>query len=126
MRDLQETPAVPEEDSGGDERAGFLIAGGLLIVVGWGGAVLLNLLLHAVAPADGLVVGTVRIYSTYGSYAIATAAFGALAGAFGIVLLYLGAGARPGKLVAPGVDYPGPDPTATESPSGATGASGHP
>ncbi|HZY70081.1 MAG TPA: hypothetical protein VFF67_03775 [Thermoplasmata archaeon] len=126
MRDLQDAPAVPPEDSGGDERAGYLIAGILLILAGWGGGVLLNLLLHALAPADGLVVGTVRIFSSYGPYAIAAAAFGAVAGAFGLVLMYLGAGAPEGKLIVPGVDYPGPDPTATESPSGATEASGHP
>jgi hypothetical protein len=103
--DLQETPAVPPMDPGGDERAGYLVAGALLIVLGWGFAVVANLLLHYLAGSGSLSVAGHTFTSTLGSYAWATVGFGLFTGAFGVVLLALGRAAPEGPVVLPGYDY---------------------
>jgi hypothetical protein len=127
MTDLQESPAVPPVDEGGDERFGYFVAGGLLIALGWGVAVVLNLVLHSAAGAGGMLLGPARISSTIGVYARATIAFGLFTGAVGVVLLYWGRPASRGPFALPGPAYPWPgDGSPTESPSGGTAASGHP
>ncbi|MCI4350171.1 MAG: hypothetical protein L3K15_01475 [Thermoplasmata archaeon] len=127
MTDLQESPAVPHVDEGGDERLGYLVGGGLLIGIGWGVAVLLNLLLHAAAGSGTILIGQSRIGSPLGPYAQATLAFGLFTGLVGVVLVLWGRAGAPGPFVLPGPSYPWPgDGAATESPSAATGASGHP
>jgi len=103
--DLQETPAVPPTDYGGDERTGYFVAGGTLILLGWGLAVGLNLLLHSMAGTGGMTVAGHEFTSTLGSYAWAAFAFGAFTGAFGVVLIALGRAATKGPLVLPGYDY---------------------
>lgn len=105
MVDLQETPAVPPMDPGGDERVGYFLAGALLVALGWGLAVAVNLLLHYMAGSGGRSVAGHTISSILGSYAWATLAFGLFAGAFGVVLLVLGRSAPKGQLVLPGYDY---------------------
>lgn len=102
--DLQETPAVPPSDPGGDVRLGYLGGGGLLVVLGWGVAVALNLLLHLTAPDSGHRVWTVYFGPTMGPYAWATFGLGLLAGAMGVVLLGLGRRSPKGPFVLPGVD----------------------
>jgi hypothetical protein len=105
MVDVHETPAVPPMDPKGDERMGFFIAGALLILLGWLGGVVVNVLLHLVAGSGGLTVGWVRITSTLGPYAWAVLGFGLFTGAIGVVLLALGRSSSRGPLVLPGYDY---------------------
>jgi hypothetical protein len=103
--DIQETPAVPPFDPGGDVRAGFFLGGAILIAVGWGFAVALNLLLHSLAGTGGMTIAGHVITSTLGPYAWATFGFGVFTGAFGVVLLALGRTSPKGPLVLPGYDY---------------------
>ena len=105
MVDVHETPAVPPMDPGGDERAGYFIAGAILVTLGWGFAVVVNLLLHEVAGSGGMTVGWSRITSAMGPYAWAILAFGLVTGAVGVVLLALGRASPKGRLVLPGYDY---------------------
>lgn len=105
MVDLQETPAVPPFDPGGDERVGYFLAGGILITLGWGFAVALNLLLHYMAGTGGMTVLGHRITSTLGPYAWDAFGFGLFTGAFGVVLLGIGRASPRGPLVLPGYDY---------------------
>jgi hypothetical protein len=105
MSDLNESPAVPETPTGGDERAGLYVAGALLVVMGWGVAIVLNALLHAAAPAGGIPLGPLRVFATWGAYAQATAIIGLLTGAVGAGVLYTAHTAPQGPLVLPGYDY---------------------
>jgi hypothetical protein len=103
--DLQETPAVPPMETGGDERVGYFLAGGLLIFLGWGLGVLVNLLLHMMAPSGGLTVAGIWFGHAMGTYAWAAFGFGLVTGAVGIGLLFVGQATPKGRLVLPGVDY---------------------
>jgi len=103
--DLQESPAVPPTDSGGDERAGLLVAGGLLIFLGWGLGVVANLLLHWAAGSGGMALVWMRISSTLGPYAWAVFGLGVVTGAVGVGLLLVGRATPRGRLVLPGADY---------------------
>ena len=105
MVDVHETPAVPPMDPGGDERAGYFLGGGLLILLGWGFGVVANLVFHAWAGSAGMRVGWVWITSTLGPYAWALVGFGLVTGAFGVVLLALGRASPKGPLVLPGYNY---------------------
>jgi hypothetical protein len=103
--DVHETPAVPPEDPGGDERLGYYVAGGLLILLGWGGGVVANLLAHWMAGSAGMTIGWIRITSSMGSYAWAVLGFGLFAGAVGVVLVGLGRASPSGPFVLPGYNY---------------------
>jgi hypothetical protein len=103
--DIHETPAVPPTDWEGDERFGYFLAGGLLIALGWGLGVVVNLLLHYLAGSQGMAVGWVRITSSLGSYAWAVFAFGLFTGVVGAVFLVIGRSSRKGPFVLPGYDY---------------------
>jgi hypothetical protein len=103
--DVHETPAVPPMDPGGDERLGYYLAGGLLIALGWGLGVVVNLGLHWLAGSQGMTLGWVRITSALGSYAWAVVAFGLFTGAIGTVLLLLARGSPKAPIVLPGYDY---------------------
>lgn len=105
MVDVHETPAVPPMDTGGDERAGYFIAGGLLILLGWGAGVIANLVVHYAAGSTGRTLGWVRITSTLGSYAWALLGLGLVTGAIGVVLLAIARATPKGRLVLPGYDY---------------------
>lgn len=105
MVDIQETPAVPPLDPGGDERVGYFLAGGVLIALGWGLAVVVNLLAHYWAGSSGMTVAGHEVTSTLGPYAWATLAFGLFTGAIGVVLLTLGRASPKGSVVLPGYDY---------------------
>ncbi len=105
MSDLNETPAVPESDTLGDERAGLFAAGGVLVAIGWGAGIGLNVLFHAIAPVGGIGVGPVHVFSTWGAFAWATAGIGLLTGAVGAATLYVARSAPKGGLVLPGLDY---------------------
>jgi hypothetical protein len=103
--DIQETPAVPPMDPGGDPRVGYLLAGSILVAVGWGLAVMVNLLLHYMAGSAGMTVAGHEFTSSLGAYAWATFAFGLFTGGFGVVLVALGRASPKGPLVLPGYDY---------------------
>ncbi|MGA8542578.1 MAG: hypothetical protein WB947_03430 [Thermoplasmata archaeon] len=105
MVDLQETPAVPPMDTGGDERSGYFLAGGMMIFLGWGLGVLLNLALHILAPAGGFHIAGIWFGHTVGTYAWAAAAFGLMTGGIGVGLLFVGQATPKGRLVLPGTDY---------------------
>jgi hypothetical protein len=92
-------------DPGGDERYGYLIGGGLLVAVGWGLAVVLNLLLHYAAGPGGMTFAGHTITSTLGPYAWATFGFGVFTGGFGVVLLALGRSSPKAPFVLPGYNY---------------------
>ena len=100
--DLQETPAVPPSDEGGDERAGSWITGALLVFVGWGLAVAANIVAHRIAPLSGLRLGPIVVYPGFGPYAWATFVGGLLTGLLGLVLLYIATRLPKGPLVLPG------------------------
>jgi len=103
--DVHETPAVPPEVPGGDERAGYFLGGALLIVLGWGLGVVVNLLLHVMAGSSGLSVVGVRITSDVGPYAWALVGFGLFTGALGVVLVALGRASPKGPVILPGYPY---------------------
>ena len=105
MVDLQESPAVPPLESGGDERLGYHVAGALLIVLGWGLGVLANLALHALAGSGGMPLLWVRITSHVGDYAWGVFGLGIVTGALGVGLLWVARSAAKGPFVLPGVDY---------------------
>ena len=105
MVDLQETPAVPPEPTGGDDRLGTFIAGSLLLFLGWAVAVGGNLALHAYAGTAGMKLGWIWITSTLGTYAWAVVGFGIVTGFVGLGLLLLGRTLPRGPFVLPGVDY---------------------
>ena len=103
--DLSETPAVEPRETGGDERIGLLVAGLLLVLVGWGLAVGLNLLLHAQAPPSGMPVGPLRIFRSLGPYAWLTLALGLFTGAMGSAFVLLARATAKGPFVLPGEPY---------------------
>ncbi|MFZ0830992.1 MAG: hypothetical protein WCB18_05885 [Thermoplasmata archaeon] len=105
MTDLSERPAVPPEDRGGDERIGYRAGGILLIVVGWGLGVVVNVVLHRMAPSTGEIVGPWHIYPALGVYALGLVGLGAIAGIVGVFMLWLALRSPPGKLVLPGASY---------------------
>jgi hypothetical protein len=105
VSDPSETPAVPPEDRGGDERIGYRAGGIVLIVLGWGLGVLVNLVLHEMAPATGDVVGPWRIYPALGVYALGLVGLGTVAGVVGVFMLWLAQRCPPGKFVLPGFSY---------------------
>ncbi|MCI4347823.1 MAG: hypothetical protein L3J97_04295, partial [Thermoplasmata archaeon] len=87
------------------ERIGYRIGGVLLLVVGWGLGVVLNITLHRLAPAAGQAIGPWRIYPALGSYAWSVVALGLVAGVVGVVMLWLAQRAPPGKFALPGYSY---------------------
>ena len=105
MVDLSESPAVPPFDPKGDERLGYFLAGGLLIAVGWGVALVLNILLHRWAAAGATHLWTLRVGARWGPEGIAVALFGAATGAVGVVLVLLGRESPRGPIVLPGAEY---------------------
>jgi hypothetical protein len=105
MSDLSERPPVPPEETGGDEAIGYAIAGAVLIALGFGVGVILNVLLHQMAGTSTLAVGPWVVSGTYGPYAEAILAGGLLTGAFGLVLLALAQRTPGGRFVLPGGTY---------------------
>jgi len=105
VEDLQETPATPPENAGGDARFGFFGAGAVLISLGWVFGVLVNVLLHWAARTSPAVVFGVHVGPNFGEYAWAVFALGLVTGAMGVVLIGVGRTTPGGPLVLPGADY---------------------
>lgn len=103
--DVHETPAVPDWDPGGDARVGWFIGGGLLVVLGWGVAVLANVLVHARAPPPGLAIGPWIVTTHYGLFAEVTLGIGLFTGAIGAGLVWLAYRTPSGPLRLPGYPY---------------------
>ncbi len=96
---------MPPFDAGGDERLGYFVGGGLLIALGWGAGVILNLVLHETAPGGGHRLWHLFFGPSLGPYALAVLGLGLVAGAFGVVLLALGRLTPKGPFVLPGAEY---------------------
>ena len=96
---------MPPTDYAGDERAGYFLAGAVLIFLGWGLGAILNLGLHMVAPAGGFTVAGIWFGHAVGTYAWAAFGFGLVTGAVGTGLLFVGSATPKGRLVLPGTDY---------------------
>ncbi|MGI0054181.1 MAG: hypothetical protein ACREBZ_00425 [Thermoplasmata archaeon] len=105
MVDLQETPATPPVDEGGDERIGWIAAGIVLVVIGWGFAVVVNLFAHALAPSGGTTLFGVHLSSVMGAYAWGTLGLGLFTGALGVAVIVLGRSTARAPFVLPGYDY---------------------
>ncbi len=105
MKDLSETPAVPAFDAGGDERVGWWITGGLLLLLGWGLGVVANIAAHLLAPSGGLAIGPLRVFPSFGAFAWITFGIGVFAGAVGVGLLWLARQSPRGPVVLPGYPY---------------------
>ncbi|MCI4337072.1 MAG: hypothetical protein L3K17_07785 [Thermoplasmata archaeon] len=105
MVDIHEVPAVPEMDPGGDARLGWFLAGGLLIVIGWGLATILNVVAHAMAPATGTALGPVRVFPHWGLYGEVTLGIGLFTGLIGAGLIWLAYRSPEGRIVLPGYPY---------------------
>ncbi|HTT35026.1 MAG TPA: hypothetical protein VMH78_04065 [Thermoplasmata archaeon] len=105
VTDLQERPAVPPMDTGGDERLGFQIAGALLVVVGWGLGVVANLAVHAAARGGVVALGAWRIGSALGPYAEIALGIGLATGAIGAGILAVARSEPRGPIVLPGYSY---------------------
>ncbi len=103
--DVHNTPPVPPQEEGGNLTIGWRATGLLCLLLGWGGAVLLNLLLHRIAPAGGSRYLGVWIGPGFGPYAQALLGIGAAIGLFGIVLLYLARRSPGGPFILPGYPY---------------------
>jgi hypothetical protein len=103
--DVQETPAVPTFDPEGDVRLGYFGAGSVLIALGWGLGVVVNVLAHLLAPSGGSRLLHYDIGRALGPYAWAVLGLGLFTGTLGVVLLALGRGAPRGRFVLPGYDY---------------------
>jgi hypothetical protein len=108
VTDLQEVPATPPEPTGGDERIGYYLAGGVLIALGWGLGVAVNVLLHWRARSQPGTLWGVHFTGTMGEYAWAVFGLGLVAGAMGVALLAVARATPRGPFVLPGVDYEGP------------------
>jgi hypothetical protein len=105
VTDLQETPATPPEPTGGDERIGYLVAGALLVFLGWGLGVVVNVLMHWVARSGPFTVFGVHFTGTMGAYAWAVFGLGLVSGALGVALLAVARSVPRGPFVLPGADY---------------------
>lgn len=105
MVDLQETPATPPVDYGGDPQLGWLIAAAVLIFLGWWMAVVVNIAAHLFAPSGGYVLIWVHVYPSLGPYAWAILGLGLVTGALGVCLLALGRRSPRGPIVLPGYEY---------------------
>jgi hypothetical protein len=105
VTDLNERPAVPPMDEGGNARFGYYTGGGLLIALGWGLLDGLNFLAHRLAGPGGLDLRLVRVYPGFGPFSQAAAIFGAGTGVLGLVLLWYGTTAPEGRFVLPGTSY---------------------
>jgi hypothetical protein len=105
VTDLQEEPAVPPFDGKGDERAGYFASGAILIGLGWGLGVVVNVVLHLTAPVGGVWVAGVYFARSFGDYAWAVLGFGLVTGVLGVAILGVGRTASRGPLVLPGYEY---------------------
>jgi hypothetical protein len=103
--DPHEAPAVPPFDPQGDVRLGYYVAGGLLIGLGWGLGVVLNVALHLWAPAGGFHLLRFYFGPSLGPYAWATVGLGLFSGTFGVVLLRLARESPKGPFALPGAEY---------------------
>jgi hypothetical protein len=105
VTDLQETPAVPPEANGGDERFGYFVAGAILVALGWVFGVVVNVLLHWAARSAPATIWGVHVGANFGDYAWAVFGLGLVTGAMGVVLIGVGRSTPSGPLVLPGVEY---------------------
>ncbi len=74
----------------GDRRVGYFVAGTILLLVGLGGGILLNVLLHHLAPPGGYGLGLFRVYPGWSAYASVALGLGVLTSLVGGAMLYFG------------------------------------
>jgi hypothetical protein len=105
VSDLNEMPAVAPFDAGGDDRAGLIAAGGVLVVLGWGLGIVANLYLHWAAPAGGTTLAGITIPHAIGTLGWTTFVIGLGTGALGLAMAALARSDPRGPLVLPGHSY---------------------
>lgn len=93
-------------DDSGNVRAGFLGGGALLVVLGLGGGLMLNLLLHSFAPSSGIDLFLVKVYPGWSLYASLVAVGGIVASIIGMGMLWVGFDYPPGPIGLPDPETP--------------------
>jgi hypothetical protein len=122
MDSARERPAVPPMDSGGDERVGGFVTGGVLVAIGWGLGIVANVTVHLMAPTGGLAFFGLRVFPHLGPFAWITFGIGLATGALGAGIAWVARESPPGPVVLPGYPYD----AAIPDPSGATAATAGP
>lgn len=76
---------------GGNRRAGWIVGGSLLIFLGLGLGIVLNLYLHLIAPVGGCIVvaSDFHVCSSWGWYATVVVSLGAFATLVGAGMVWL-------------------------------------
>jgi hypothetical protein len=82
----------------GDRRLGYFAAGSILLALGLGGGLFLNVVLHRLAPSGGLDLLLFRVYPGWSPYATVALGLGVLTSLVGGALLYLGWSSPTGPL----------------------------
>jgi hypothetical protein len=90
----------------GNSRLGFFMGGIILIVLGLGCAIILNIILHAMAPSGGMDFFWFRVYPGWSWYATITAILGVLATLVGSGMAYFGVTDPSGPIALPDTETP--------------------
>lgn len=96
----------------GNRRAGFIVAGSLLLILGTGVGMLANLALHSIAPAQGLSLGLFTVYPGWSWYATVVFVLGAFATLVGLGMLWLSGFSPSGPVHLPDTEGPAAAPPA--------------
>jgi hypothetical protein len=90
----------------GNSRFGFFMGGVILVVLGLGCAIILNVILHATAPSGGYDLLWFKVYPGWSWYATVTAIIGVLAALIGSAMVWFGFTDPSGPLSLPDAEGP--------------------